>query len=136
MPAHGFVPGRLYNRRRDIHDRFGGQQQGGIITPQGLDAVLIVTGGAGTVYGYHDRYRADGIMEYYGEGQRGDMAFVRGNRAIRDHEQDGRSLLLFEKRDGRLRFLGPMRYTGHRLERGQDLEGADREVIVFLLERA
>lgn len=75
-------------------------------------------------------------MEYYGEGQRGDMIFQRGNRAIRDHAADGKSLLLFEKRDNGLRFLGPMRYAGHRTERGRDFTGADREVIVFLLERA
>lgn len=31
--TRGFEVGRVYNRRRDIHERFGGQQQGGIITP-------------------------------------------------------------------------------------------------------
>ena len=29
----GFEVGRVYNRRIDIHGRFGGQQQGGIVTP-------------------------------------------------------------------------------------------------------
>jgi hypothetical protein len=29
----GFEVGRTYNRRADIHARFGGQQQGGIVTP-------------------------------------------------------------------------------------------------------
>jgi hypothetical protein len=29
----GFEEGKVYNRRTDIHARFGGQQQGGIITP-------------------------------------------------------------------------------------------------------
>jgi hypothetical protein len=28
-----FVPEQLYHRRRDIHARFGGQEQGGMITP-------------------------------------------------------------------------------------------------------
>jgi hypothetical protein len=31
--AWGFEIGRIYNRRIDIHARFGGQQQRGIITP-------------------------------------------------------------------------------------------------------
>lgn len=131
----GFRPGVIYNRRKDIHDRFSGQEQGGIITPKNASAVIIITGEAGGVYGYHDRYRPDGIMEYYGEGQRGDMEFVRGNRAIRDHVEDGKSLLLFEKRNGSLRFLGPMRYVGYRTERARDIEGTIRKVIVFLLER-
>ena len=30
----GFEIGRVYNRLNDIHARFGGQQQGGIITPK------------------------------------------------------------------------------------------------------
>ncbi|WBU57595.1 hypothetical protein [Paracoccus sediminicola] len=132
----GFVPGQQYSRRRDIHHRFGGQEQGGIITPKNASVVFVITGDRGSEFGYHDRFRADGIMEYYGEGQRGDMEFVRGNRAILEHEAAGKALLLFEKRSGQLRFLGPMRYVGHRIERAQDLEGAMRNAIVFLLEKA
>lgn len=132
----GFVPGVSYNRRKDIHDRFGGQEQGGIITPRGIDAVIIITGDGGVVFGYHDRFRPDGIMEYYGEGQRGDMSLVRGNRAILEHEADGKSLLLFEKRSAALRFLGPMRYRAHQIKQAPDHEGCMRDAIVFLLERA
>jgi len=29
----GFIVGRNYNRRKDIHEHFSGQQQGGIVTP-------------------------------------------------------------------------------------------------------
>jgi hypothetical protein len=28
-----FVPEQLYHRKRDIHARFGGQEQGGMMTP-------------------------------------------------------------------------------------------------------
>ena len=31
--AWGFEIGRVYNRRRDLHARFAGQQQGGITKP-------------------------------------------------------------------------------------------------------
>jgi hypothetical protein len=37
----GFEIGRTYNRRADIHARFGGQQQGGIITPAHHPLVII-----------------------------------------------------------------------------------------------
>jgi hypothetical protein len=40
----GFEEGRVYNRRADIHARFGGQQQGGIITPAQHPLVIIITG--------------------------------------------------------------------------------------------
>ena len=38
----GFEIDRVYNRRADIHARFGGQQQGGIITPANHSLVIIV----------------------------------------------------------------------------------------------
>ena len=78
----GFEIDRVYNRRDDIHARFGGQQQGGIITPAQHPLVLIITGEEGLQHGYADRYRADGVFEYFGEGQVGDMQMQSGNRAI------------------------------------------------------
>ena len=93
----GLEEGKVYNRRADIHARFGGQQQGGIITPADHPLVIIITGEEGLEHGYTDRELPDGTFEYFGEGQVGDMPWVRGNRAVRDHSQDGRSLLLFRK---------------------------------------
>jgi 5-methylcytosine-specific restriction protein A len=74
-----FELGKVY-RRRDLHERFGGQRQGGIATPKGHPFVFLVTGEAGLGYGYHDEHRDDGTFVYYGEGQAGDMQFVRGRR--------------------------------------------------------
>jgi hypothetical protein len=93
----GFEVGRAYNRRSDIHARFGGQQQGGIITPADHPVVVIITGEEGLQHGYADRYRPDGVFEYFGEGQVGDMQLVRGNRAIAEHSASGKSLLLFRQ---------------------------------------
>ena len=44
----GFQIGRVYNRRGDIHGRFGGQQQGGIVTPAQHPIVIIITGEEGS----------------------------------------------------------------------------------------
>jgi 5-methylcytosine-specific restriction protein A len=93
----GFERGKVYNRRAEIHARFGGQQQGGIITPSQHQLVIIITGEIGLSHGYADRERPDGVFEYFGEGQSGDMLLQRGNRAIANHSLDGRSLLLFRK---------------------------------------
>jgi hypothetical protein len=38
-----FQKGVTYSRRSDIHDRFGGQQQGGISTPKGFPYVFLFT---------------------------------------------------------------------------------------------
>ena len=129
----GFEKGAAYVRRRDIHERFGGQRQGGIITPADHPIVICVTGDIGEQFGYHDGWE-EGVFRYSGEGQRRDMDFVRGNRAIRDHVADGKDLLVFEKlRDGRLRFLDEFVCAGHDWVNAPDLDGADRRAIVFNL---
>ncbi len=129
----GFEKGCLYNRRQDIHARFGGQQQGGIITPSQHSVVIIITGDEGLAHGYADRKRPDEVFEYFGEGQSGDMALQRGNRAIANHSAEGCSLLLFRKsRDG-LIFEDEMVYETHHIERAPDSHGVERDAIVFEL---
>ena len=46
-----FSPGQLH-RRRDLHEKFGGQRQGGISTPAKAPFVLLVTGDSGKQHGY------------------------------------------------------------------------------------
>ncbi|MBR1155095.1 HNH endonuclease [Bradyrhizobium sp. JYMT SZCCT0428] len=129
----GFEEGKVYNRRSDIHSKFGGQQQGGIITPVQHPLVIIVTGEEGLSHGYADRTRADGVFEYFGEGQVGDMTLQRGNLAIASHSAEGKSLLLFRKTNEGLRFATEMVYETHHLERAPDREGNERSAIVFEL---
>lgn len=129
----GFEAGRIYNRRRDIHARFGGQQQGGIITPAGHPVVIVITGEEGLQHGYADRYRDDGVFEYFGEGQLGDMQLTRGNAAIAHHTEAGKSLLLFKMAAPGLRFVAEMVCQGFHVERAPDRNGHDREAIVFEL---
>jgi len=131
--SYGFEPGRIYNRRSDIHARFGGQQQGGIITPSQHSLVIIITGEEGLEHGYADRYRADGVFEYFGEGQVGDMRLRAGNRAIAEHSADGKGLLLFRRTPEGLRFESEMVCEGYHLERARDRTDAEREAIVFEL---
>src|SRR5262245_12131102 len=131
--AWGFEIGRVYNRRLDIHARFGGQQQGGIITPAQHPLVIIITGEEGLEHGYADRYRADGVFEYFGEGQVGDMRLRAGNRAIAEHSALGKGLLLFQRTSEGLRFEGEMVCEDHHIERAPDRTGAERDAIVFEL---
>lgn len=129
----GFEKGRVYHRRDDIHARFGGQQQGGIITPAQHALVIIITGEEGLEHGYDDRLRPDGIFEYFGEGQVGDMALAKGNRAIAEHSAEGKSLLLFRKTKDGLRFEDEMVYEGHHIEQSPDRTGTQRTALVFEL---
>jgi len=72
----GFEEGKVYSRRADLHAKFGGQQQGGIVKPSQHPLVIIVTGKEGLEHGYADRTRDDGVFEYFGEGQVGDMVML------------------------------------------------------------
>lgn len=129
----GFERGRIYNRRADIHARFGGQQQGGIITPSKHKLVIIITGEEGLEHGYADRLRSDGVFEYFGEGQIGPMTLQRGNAAIANHSINGASLLLFKKTPNGLRFEDEYVYETHHIERAPDRKGDMRDAIVFEL---
>ena len=130
-------PGRKLSRR-DLRHEIGGQQQGGISTPQGHPVVLLFTGAGGSEFGYSDSWAEKGrTFRYFGEGQRGDMAWVRGNLAVRDHGAHGRDLHLFAAEGGGLvEYLGQMDCGGWEyLEGVPDLDGTPRRAIVFHLVR-
>lgn len=136
MPT--FEAGAIYNRVRHIHDVYGGQRQGGISTPKTAPLIFLFTGETGDQYGYHDGPRDDGSFAYTGEGQAGDMEFVRGNLAISDHIKDGRDLLLFAKlaQPGYYRFVGAFACDGFETAMAPDKNGKLRQVITFQLRPA
>jgi len=74
------------------------------------------------------------VFRYFGEGQIGDMVFERGNRAIRDHQADGKDLLMFQTlgREG-IRFLGQFECASYSTELAPDRKGSGRSAIVFEL---
>ncbi len=140
QPNYGFVKNQIYVRK-EIMAEFGGQPQGGISTPRRYPVIFIFTGESGKEHGYgHDRWKDAHTFHYTGEGQSGDMVFQRGNKAIRDHEQNNKRVFLFEQLAskgadrGKVRFKGEMRYIKHRVEH-TDSTGAPRRVIVFELAR-
>jgi len=128
------VPGNVY-KRTDIHDAFGGQRQGGISTPSNRDVILIFSSESGHSFGYQDGWTEDGDFFYTGEGQVGDMEFIRGNQAIRDHEINSKKLLLFlYERQAHVRFEGEVRCVDYDFFRTTDREGKNRKGIRFNLE--
>lgn len=138
MPTESpFVPGKTY-RRRQLHETYGGQRQGGISTPAKQPFVFLFTGESGHQYGYRDGWSDDGVFLYTGEGQRGNMEFIGGNKAIRDHADAGKALHVFEQvkekgKKGFVRYHGQMFYAGHRFREATDTDGKPRKAIVFEL---
>jgi 5-methylcytosine-specific restriction protein A len=129
-----FHPQQIYNRRREIHDRYGGQQRSGIVTPRGAPGIFLFTGyGDPKISYYSDRYQDDGSLYYTGEGQLGDMQWKGGNTAIRDHVADGRDILLFANEKSGVRFQGLFVCGEWFVETQADFAGNDRQAFVFHL---
>lgn len=122
--------------RQIVHERFGGTREGGIAPSSRVPAVLFFTDPVrGHRHGYYDGIDADGLFEYVGEGLHGDQKFTRGNKAIRDHQQNGKSLEGFLARGTTVTYLGEFAlvdwYQRDAHETGD--EHTIRQVIVFRL---
>ncbi len=122
-------------RRRDIHNLYGGQEQGGISTPSKHKVIFLFTGEKGKDHGYSDGWQNTEKFFYTGEGQIGDMTFSRGNKAIRDHLADGKDIHVFEQTSkGYVRYLGQMICTAFHHKQAPDTVGKMRQAIVFELQ--
>jgi 5-methylcytosine-specific restriction protein A len=130
-----FEPGRIYPRA-EVHLEWNGdtrlQQQGGILTPREVPILVVVTGEEGREFGYEDCWDDEGVFHYFGAGQEGDMEFVRGNLALRDHAENGEDIHLFEQESGGLRYVGQFVAAGWNWQDDvPDRNGNVRRAIVF-----
>jgi len=127
----------VYNRKRDIHDVYGGNRQSGIAPSAGYPYIFIFSGKAGRQHGYQDRWENKHIYAYTGEGQAGDMQFVRGNLALRDHKQTGKRVFLFESDSrGSARFVSEVELYDVDTFETHDTAGKTRIGITFFFKRA
>ena len=121
-------------RRRDLHNALGGQGQGGISTPRRWPVILLFTNERGQEFGYQDRWGPAGTFLYTGEGQKGNMQWVRGNSALRDHAKSVKDLAMFsETESAHHRFVGYFDCIAWSLEQRPDVTGSTRLAIVFEL---
>lgn len=124
--------------RREIHAAYGGQEQGGIITPRSIPDILVITSpesGARHGYDAFEGLQEDGSFLYTGEGQYGDQVFARGNIALRDAAQAGRPIRLFTKQGTSVTYVGEFT-TGepaYTIRMIPDSESTLRKGIIFKL---
>lgn len=122
--------------RREVHERFGGRQQGGIGPSRTAPVVLFFTDPAtGHTHGYYDGLDADGLFNYVGEGQRGDQRLVQGNKAIQQHVEEGRTLEGFVANGRNVTYLGEFTLVDYHYTEAHESGNPDvlRQVIVFRL---
>ncbi len=132
-----FIPGNIYNRKKDIHQVYSGQEQGGISTPAKHNLIFLFTSESGKNYGYdtHDGWK-DSLFYLTGEGQVGNQEYNKGNKAVRDHISLQKDLHLFAykgMKKGFVRYVGQMVCSGAEISTAPDINKVEREVIVFKL---
>lgn len=130
-----FIPNHVY-RRSDIHDRYGGSRQSGISPSAKFPYIFIFSGVSGHQHGYQDRWDNPNVFTYTGEGQLGDMTFTRGNLALKEHLNQGKSVFLFES-DGRgtAKFISEVEFFDADYFETHDTKGATRLGIKFFFKR-
>lgn len=130
-----FIPDYIYNRRSDIHRIYGGNWQGGICPSKSFPYIFIFTGNSGQQHGYQDGWDNPDVFTYTGEGQDGDMDFVRGNLALRDHLQNGKRVFLFEfYKKGFVKFISEVEVLDVDFD-SKDFNGKNRKIIKFFFKR-
>ena len=135
MHQSPFIPNQLYKRSL-IHDEYGGNRQGGISPSAKVPYIFIFSGKSGAQYGYRDGWDNHNIFSYTGEGQAGDMQFIRGNLALKEHLNIGKRVFLFEIEGGGLvKFISEMEFYDADYFETPDINGTNRIGIKFFLKR-
>ena len=131
-----FIPEHIYNRRQDIHSKYGGNWQSGICPSANFPYIFIFSGKSGKLHGYQDGWDNPNVFTYTGEGQSGDMEFTRGNLALKDHIKNGKRVFLFESESsGFVRFKSELEYYDVDYFETKDTSGATRIGIKFFFKR-
>ena len=127
-----FDIGKVYNRKKDLHKNYGGNQQGGISSCTDHPIIFIFSGSSGKQHGYEDGWDQDNYFNYTGEGQKGDMQFKRGNKAIRDHVKNGKSIYLFESHSSsNWKYIDELELVDYKYFNTPDTDGNTRQGIKF-----
>jgi 5-methylcytosine-specific restriction protein A len=131
-----FIPNQIYNRRADIHSKYGGSWQGGICPSSSFPYIFIFSGKSGHQHGYRDRWDNENIFSYTGEGQAGDMKFTKGNLALKDHLNNNKRVFLFESTNkGFVKFISEVEFYDVDYFETPDTRGENRIGIKFFLKR-
>lgn len=131
-----FIEGQVY-KRSCIHDLYGGSRQRGIAASKDKPMIFIFSGKEGKTYGYEDGWQNKNTFFYTGEGQVGDQEFKEGNKALKDHIENGKDVYLLESLGGKglYRFISQLTCIGYHFAQGIDKLNNFRTIIIFEFER-
>ena len=124
-------------KRTELHKFFGGQTQGGISTPSNSNYIFIIAyKKSGKDFGYEDGWDMERNFYFYtGEGQVNDMQMIRGNKAIKDHKENDKKILLFqETKETYIKLEAELIFIDFEYIQTIDREGNNRRAIQFRLQ--
>lgn len=131
-----FEVGKIYHRLDEIHKTYGGNPQAGIAPSSKYPYIFLFNTPSGKEAGYQDGWVDQDTYYYTGQGQKGDMQFVLGNKAILNHQAVGEELHLFKKiNNGNYEYLGQFKYQSHEILDGFDFDHQPRKIIRFTLKK-
>jgi 5-methylcytosine-specific restriction protein A len=134
VPTQGpLTLGAIYQRSA-LHARFGGNKTAGIVPSLKESVILMFHTQEDAHQFYGDGLDEIGVYWYSGMGARGDMDWNFANRAVRDHLENGKDLLLFERfqrQGGYWSYSHLMHCIGWREEQRPDSTGATRKALIF-----
>jgi hypothetical protein len=124
-------------KRKALHKKYGGQEQGGISSAPRSNAVfLFADPKRAKKHGYVDGWGDDERYHYCGQGREGDQAVTSNNKVLLNHAALGRSVYLFEVVSQGVRLIGEFAvdedlplYFRDGLDENKEL----RQMIVFRL---
>jgi 5-methylcytosine-specific restriction protein A len=130
-----FSEGKVY-KRSVIHNQYGGNRRNGISYSAQYPYIFIFSGESGNEYGYIDMWLNPDVFQYSGEGQLGNMEFIRGNLQLKDHLKNGKRVFLFHfEKKGYVQYKAELELLEYDFFPGTDREGKDRKAIRFYFKK-
>jgi hypothetical protein len=123
-------------KRSTLHDVFKGSRQGGISVCANYPYIFIFSGHSGEQHGYKDEWENENVFAYTGERQVGDMQFIKGNLALRNHLLSNKRVFLFqETRRSHVKFSAELELLDFDFFQGEGRDGNSRTAIKFFFKR-
>jgi len=134
VPADGPLSLGAVYRCSDLHKRFHGNRNAGIVPSKREPVVLLFHTHEPAQQFYQDGFDDMGVYWYSGEGTKGNMKWTPANSAVRDHDRVGLDLLLFQRvqrKDGLWRFVHVVWCVAWEERDRSDKTGKVRRAIIF-----
>lgn len=129
--AFGLAKGQIISSR-ELMERFKCACEGGIRYSSKTGTVVVVVNNS---LGEWPCQWRDDILEYIGQGRKGDQQMTRMNKRLAEFMAEKKPIYVFEAdKPGQYKFIGSARAHAMPWQREMDSEGQSRKVWIFPLE--